>query len=165
MGTTYRYANLTKREWFDADALGGSSKAGGLGLSLTARAFDLLLVSGHPHAPSRGVSWGRWARDSIALIGDADDEWPRYREEFADIGADVILMLYARDGFERIGSAAEEDPELFMELCHLVVTRQALQLEPHMKERFGANFRQRYKKLCEERGGFKPKDVVFAEGG
>lgn len=46
MGTTYHYANLTKREWFCTDALGGSAKLSGLGLNLTARGFDLLLVHG-----------------------------------------------------------------------------------------------------------------------
>jgi hypothetical protein len=60
---------------------------------------------------------------------------------------------------------AEADTGLFMELCHLVATRQALQLEAHMRDRFGANFRQRYKTLCQESGWFKPKDVAFAEHG
>jgi hypothetical protein len=44
MGTAYHYANLTKREWFPTDALGGNAKLTGSGRSLTARAFERLLV-------------------------------------------------------------------------------------------------------------------------
>jgi hypothetical protein len=164
MGTTYSYANLTQREWFSADALGGSSKSSGLGFNLGARAFDLLLVRGGGHSPSDPVRMGRWAGDSIAIVGDDDGEWLRYLEEFADLGADVILLVHAHDGFERLGEAAERDDGLFMQLCHLVVTRQALQLEPDMKSRFGANFRQRYKDLCAENRWFKPKDISRVAG-
>lgn len=164
MGVTYHYANLTKCEWFAADALGGDAKARGLGLNLTARAFDLLLLGGHAQSVSGSVDLGRWSGDRVTLIGDTDDDWPRYLEEFTDIQADVILLVYAYDGFERIASAAEKDDGLFMELCHLVLTRQALELEPHLRQHFGANFRQRYKDLCGERGWFKPKDVAFPAG-
>ena len=110
------------------------------------------------------VDVGRWSCDSITLIGNTDDDWLRYSEEFADVHADVILLVYSRDGFEDIASAAENDEPLFMELCHLVVTRQALELEPHMKQKFGTNFRQRFKDYCRNQPGFKPKDVTFPSG-
>ena len=165
MGITYHYANLTKREWFVADALGGNPKAYGVGHSLAARALSLLLLDGNPRAASPPVGAGRWSRDSIALIGDTDEDWLRYLEEFADIEADVILLvMYARDGFEDIASAAENEDGLFMQLCHMVVTRQALGLEPHMKQKFGTNFRQRYKDYCLKNPRFKPKDVAFPAG-
>jgi hypothetical protein len=164
MGVTYHYSNLTKREWFAADALDGNSKRGGLGLGLTARAFDLLLLGGQPAPASGKVHLGRWSCDSVTLIGDTDENWLRYLEEFSDIDADVILMMYAEDGFENIGTAAEGDRSLFMELCHLVVTRQALQLEAEMTRQFGPNFRKRYKDFCAERHWFKPKDVAFPAG-
>ena len=161
MGITYHYASLTKREWFSADALGGNSKFSGIGLSLTARAFDLLLVRSHERAATETVKPGRWSSDSIALIGDTEDDWLYYLKEFTDIEADVILMVYFSDGFERIASAAADDSGLFMELCHLVTTRQAMQLESHMKQSFGAKFLQRYKDLCSERSWFTPKNVAF----
>ena len=47
MGTTYHYANLTRREWFSTSAFGGSGKLNGLGLTLTGRTFELLLVGGY----------------------------------------------------------------------------------------------------------------------
>ena len=49
-----------------------------------------------------------------------------------------------------------------MQLCYLVVTRQVLELEPHMKNQFGDNFRKRYKELCKERTWFKPRDLSRA---
>lgn len=161
MGTTYRYANLTKREWFDTDALGGNPKLSGLGLNLTARGFDLLLVHGcAPAMLDSPVRIGRWACDAVAIIGDTDDNWLRYNDEFADLTADVILLVVSHDGFDRVGEASEEDSSLFMQLCHLVVTRQAPILEPHMRERFGTRFWQRYKDLCRERRSFKPRDIA-----
>jgi hypothetical protein len=160
MATTYHYANLTKREWFSTDALGGSAKFKGLGLNLTARAFDLLLVcipgETVPEAP---VSIGRWVGDSIAIVGDSDDNWLNYFAEFADLSADVILLIVSRDGFERVGDAAAEDDSLFVQLCHLVVTRQSLVLEPHMRKRFGFGFYQRYKDLCQGTS-FNPRDLA-----
>jgi hypothetical protein len=162
MGTTYHYTNLTKREWFSVSALGGNPKLSGLGRNLTARAFDLLLVGNKNSQPvSDPVQLGRWAGDTIVIIGDSDDNWLQYNKEFADIEADVILLLLinACDGFKSIAAAAENDDGLFMQLCHLVVTRQALQLEPHMKEHFGKDFRERYKRLCNQRQWFHPKDV------
>jgi len=160
MGTTYHYANLTKREWFPVDSLGGNPKLSGLGLNLTARAFDLLLVQGFPPAaPDSPVSLGRWAGDIIAIIGDTDENWLQYYEEFADLTADVILLVIARDGFEQVGDAAEKDRGLFVQLCHLLVTRQAPMLEPLMKQRFSTQLWQRYKDLCHNTA-FKPRDIA-----
>jgi hypothetical protein len=38
------------------------------------------------------------------------------------------LTVFREDGFAEIGNQAKDDSDLFMELCHLVVTRQALDL-------------------------------------
>jgi hypothetical protein len=161
LGTTYHYANLTRREWFSADALGGSAKFSGLGLNLTARGFDLLLVHGFaPALPYSPVGVGRWAGDAVAIIGDTDDSWLKYYNEFTDLTADVILLVILRDGFDRVGSAAEEDSSLFVQLCHLLATRQALSLEQPMRQRFGTQLWQRYKELCCTTS-FKPKDLAW----
>ena len=162
MGTTYHYANLTKREWFSIDALGGNAKLYCLGFNLTARGFELLLVGSRAFAASDvlAVGVGRWALDSIAIIGDDEDDWLRYNDEFADLTADVILLVASHDGFERIGDAAEHDDHLFMQLCHLLVTDQAPELEVHMRNRFGTRFLSRYRDLCRERSGFKPRDLL-----
>ncbi|VTR96260.1 unnamed protein product [Gemmata massiliana] len=161
MGTTYHYASLTKREWFSTDTLGGNSKFRGLGLNLTARGFDLLLVRDlAPVAPAGPVRAGRWAGDAVAIISDTDDEWLRYYDEFADLTADIILLVVSHDGFDRIGDAAAEGSGLFMELCHLVVTRQTPVLEAHMRARFGARFWSRYQDVCREHSWFKPGDIA-----
>ncbi|WP_020470856.1 hypothetical protein [Zavarzinella formosa] len=161
MGITYHYANLTKREWFSTDALGGNPKFGGVGLNLTARGFDLLLVRGYTQAGTDGpVRVGRWSGDSVTIVGDTDDDWLRYHDEFADLTADIILLVVSCDGFERVGDAAAEDSGLFMQLCHLVMTRQAPELEAHMRQRFGMRFYSQYQEQCRESSSFKPKDLV-----
>lgn len=166
MGTTYHYTNLTKREWFSAAALGGSSKFHGLGLNLTARAFDLLLLDLQHTNPtsSTTVDVGRWIGDHVALIGDTDDNWLQYREQFADIEADVILMLFAYDGFEHLAIAAEHDDGLFRQLCHLALSQQAPALVPHLSQHYGTNFRQRYKDLCQKDSWMETRNVAFPKG-
>jgi len=161
VGTTYHYANLTKREWFRTDALGGSAKLTGLGRSLTARAFELLLVRNNVASMSNDPVWiGRWAGDAIALIGDTDDNWLQYDDEFVDLTADVILLLVSNDGFDCIAAVAEEDSRLFMQLSYLVETHQAPVLEPHMKQRFGTRYWKRYQDMCHDQRWFKPRDVA-----
>ena len=157
MGTTYRYTNLTKREWFSARAFGENDKLSGLGRSLSSRAFDLLLVKKGGVTGAGGVvQIGYWAGDSVALIGDDDGDW---HNEFVDLDADVILLVYAHDGFEDIAVAAERDECLFVQLCYLVASHQAPQLEPHMKQQFGGGFLRRYKQLSQENNWFHPKNI------
>ncbi len=110
--------------------------------------------------PDSPVRAGRWAGDAVAIIGDTDDNWLQYNDEFVDLTADVILLVISRDGFDRVGSTAEEDSSLFMQMCHLVVTHQAPDLEKHMRERFGTRFWQRYKDLCRDAACFHPKDIA-----
>jgi hypothetical protein len=165
MGTTYHYANLTKREWFSASAFGENAKISGLGRSLSSRAFDLLLADlGKQHEGTGLVEIGRWSGDAITIIGDTDDAWGQYRDTFTALDADVILLIHATDGFEEIATAANRSDSLFIQLCHLVATHQTPQLEPHMNQHFGSNFFQRYKRLCTEMPWFEPKDLNRARG-
>jgi len=145
MSATYHYASLTKREWFDAAALGGNPKRSGLGRNLASRALDLLLVDGcrrpEIHDPVRP---GRWAGDSILIVSDMNDSWREYRDTFVALDADVFLLLHASDGFDDIAVAAERYAQVFLQLSHLVVTHQAPALECHVKQRYGADLYQRY---------------------
>jgi hypothetical protein len=160
MGTTFHYANLTKREWFSAGAFGENDKLSGLGRSLSSRVFNLLLVGGGDRTRGgRVVELGYWAGDSVVLVGDEGEDWCRYRDEFVDLDADVILLVHSIDGFADIAVAAETSDTLFVQLCHLVVTRQAVRLEPDLKQRFGADFLRRYKQLCEGMKWFEPKKL------
>jgi hypothetical protein len=157
MGVYFHYANYSKRERFIASALGGGLKRGCLSHTLASRAFHLLLLD-EPARASKDV--GRWKGDSIAIVGDEIlPDWEQFTREFADIEANAILLVLNEDGFEIIGDAAEKDSGLFMELCHLIVTRQAPDLERYMKERFGDSYLRRYKELC-GRKPFEPKDIV-----
>jgi hypothetical protein len=106
-----------------------------------------------------------WVGDLVTIVGDSEEEWLDYQAEFADLDADVIVFVYNHGGFEQIGDAAERDTHLFMRVCHLVVTRQALALEPQMTKRFGAKFRLRYKELCDEWRSFRPKDLARSATG
>jgi hypothetical protein len=160
LGTTYHYANLTKREWFSAGALGENDKLSGLGVTLASRAFHLLLIrEGEPSKIEEPVRLGRWAGDAVLLVGDDDEEWDRYRDELVAIDADVILLLHEHNGFERIGEAAARNDVLFMQLCHLVATAKVPRLEAEMRGKFGSGFLRRYKELYKTINWFVPKEL------
>jgi hypothetical protein len=161
MSVSYSYANLTKQEWLDGSAYGGSGNRHGLGRNLTARAFELLLVGGHRRHDKRDpIAFGRWATDSIAVVGDTDDRYLAYRTRFDDLYADLIPLIYHHDGFAELREAAAKSDQLYVQICHLIVTRQAMELETGMKEVFGTNFRQRYKDALPKLQRFEqPKDL------
>ena len=167
MSVTYHYTNLTKREWFDASAFGGSGNRHGLGLNLTARAFELLLVRGHQRqADADPIAFGRWADDSIAIVGDTDEKWLEYKESFADLYVDLIPLINQYDGFAGLAEVAEKSNRLYVQICHLVFTRQAMELESGMKARFGPNFGQRYKDVLPKLHPFQqPKDLRLPPSG
>lgn len=157
MGVYFHYANYTKRERFHIDALGGGIKRSAVGRTLASRAFHLLLLD-EPRRTVKDV--GRWKGDSIAIVGDDYlPDWDKFMQEFVDIAANTIVLLYRTDGFQTIAEAAETESRLFMQLCHLVVTRQVLDLERHMKERFGERFLRRYQEIA-SRQGFEPLYIV-----
>ena len=165
MGVYYHYFNFSKRERFAIDALGGNSKWGGIGRTLAARAFELMLV-GVPHdrSPAPG---GRWAFDSVAVVGDDTmpiEQWERLSEEFVDVSADAIAAVFRADGFAELGAAAEREDRLFLQLCYLVATRQLPALEPFMRQRFGDAFLKRYKALTEKHPRFVAVDLRAREG-
>jgi hypothetical protein len=147
MSTSYYYTNSTRQEWFSASAFGGSGNRHGFGQNLTARAFELLLVRLPGRTPSDHVQFGCWAGDSIAIVGDSDDDWPVYSERFTNLYADLIPFLFHFDGFEELGEVAAKCNRLYAQICHLIVSRQALELESAMKEEFGANYLRRYKDI------------------
>jgi len=69
-------------------------------------------------------------------------------------------MLMATDGFEDLRIAATTDRSFFMQLAYLATTGQSSALEKEMETHFGADFRQQYKQLCEERQWFEPVNIV-----
>jgi len=167
MGTTYHYASLTKGEWFSTSAFGGSGKLNGLGLTLTGRTFDLLMVAGHPRSKESGpIDLGRWAGGSIEIIGDSDERWLECYERFTDLYVDLIPFIHRYDGFEGLGEHAAKDEGLYVQICHLIITRQALSLESDMKKKFGASYLQRYKDFYRKLHAFEqPKDLHWPLSG
>lgn len=163
MSVYYSYANYSKHERFGVDAVGGSGKLGAFGYTLASRAFHLMLV-GPPRSagsPPRGSRLGRWAGDSIAIVSESNvSDWEQFETQFTDIEADAILTIFHADGFEQIGQAAQGDVGLFMELCHLAVTRQAIELDSPIKAAFGVRYLHRYKELCNEYPWFRGKDLI-----
>ena len=120
MGVYDHYVNLSRKERFPVDSLGGGIKRGALGRTLAARALHLMLDNGG----------GRWAGDKIAIMGDdVTPDWDRITQEFVDIEADAILTVFRADGFEEIREIASRDDAFLMQLCHMVISRQALELE------------------------------------
>lgn len=162
MSTSYQYASLAKREWFSTSAFGGSGNFRGLGLNLSARAIELLLISGKGrHAPEDPVDLGRWAGNSVEIIGDNDERWLQFNEQFRDLYADLVPMIHRHDGFALFGGVAAKDNRLYVQICHLIFTRQVLELEPPMRETFGPNFRQRYKDVLPKLYRFQqPRDLA-----
>lgn len=162
MGVYYHYANFTRRERFGVDAVGGGNKLSNLCYTLASRAFHLFLVdsSGRKEdTPRHGL--GRWAGDSVAIVGDdLMPDWEGFKAEFTDIEANAILVVFRADGFEQIGDVARRDSRLFMQLCHLAVSRQVPDLDPQLKQAFGGRYLARYKELCEQ-WGFHPKVLVM----
>ncbi|HYO09570.1 MAG TPA: hypothetical protein VER17_11415 [Tepidisphaeraceae bacterium] len=155
------------------DALGGGSKRSAFAYTLASRAFHLMLddyPGGYPSATrvleSPWSQAGFWAGDSVAIVGDDQivPDWERFAKEFAEVDANAILVVFNIDGFRQLGEAAERDDSLFMEMCYLVSTRQALALEPHLRRVFGHKYLHRYKELRQQLVWFHPKNLAIPPG-
>jgi len=104
---------------------------------------------------------GRWCGDSIAIVEQEYPlDWEQFKSEYVDIAANAILTVYHEDGFDQIGKQAEQDQNLFLELCHLVVSSQAIELEPHMMKWFGKRYLGLYDRSLKTHPNFEPKNIV-----
>lgn len=159
MGEYFRYVNLDRREYFDIDALGGATKASGIGRNLGARAFALLLTRRGGGGAGGQVAVGSWAGDRVAVIGDYIEPnalgvatgsernlWSVVDEEYRDISSSVAVMLLDSDGPDELVEAARHRTDLFVLLAELaLVHRQAACLKL-MAEHF-PEWQKRYAKL------------------
>jgi hypothetical protein len=151
MSVYYHYVHLSKKERFAVDSLGGGIKRSSLGRTLAGRAFHLMLEN---------VS-GRWAGDNIVIMGDdVIPDWEQITAEFIDIEANAILTVFQADGFDEIRASAAHDNGFFMQLCHMVITGQAIEMEVQLQEMCGGSYQKRYAQLCQKRTWFLPKNVV-----
>ena len=151
MGIYYYYVNLSKSEMFAVDALGGGVRRSALGRTLAARAFHLMLTS----------EGGRWAGDSVAIIGDdIAPDWQRIASEFANIQANAILTVFNSDGFEELAERATTDSRLMLQLCYLVSTGQAPELERDLNQICDDNYRKRYAALSKQHPHFHGINLI-----
>jgi hypothetical protein len=161
MGVYYLYVNLTKRQRFSIGAVGGGIKRDCIGRTLAARAFELMLSGNLDQNLSPVKDECSWAGDSVMLVGDEFlPDYYRFKDEFTDVGANAIMVLLKVDGFDEIAEVAEKDETLFMQLAHMVLTRQAPRLAPYMEQRFGRDFLRRYQELCKVHNTFEPLGFI-----
>ncbi len=167
MGVCYHYINYSKREYFAISALGGADKFSGIGRTLAARAFELMITKHNPETRTgRYAICGRWHGDQLGIDGDDfNPEWDMILDEFRNIGPDLIMMLYEVDGFEPIADAATKDTFFFMQLCHLVLTNQTPRLADEMQLFFGARYPKKFAELCRESPWFVPKNLSISTNG
>ena len=161
MGAYFHYVNHTKKEFFAIDTLGGGSKFSDIGYSLTARAFSLLVIK-----PIPDFTWfnhricGRWYGNNVALEpDDSNPDWEKIMA-YADISADVAVMLYEIDGFQPLADVAKHDDNLFLQLVYLVVTQQAPDLERELVLHFGVSYQTRYNELS-AKSWQQPKNLTI----
>lgn len=160
MGVYCYYVNFTKRERFPIDALGGGIKERCIGNTLAAKAFHWMLV-GEPGLGPAPEKFGRWSGDAVAIIRDEHiTDWWQFKDDFKDIEADVILM-FADRSFEEMCAACDDREELYAQLCHLILTGQAPQLEARMLRKFGKGYLQRYTDYCNCNPSYRPKDLAL----
>ncbi len=163
MGAYYYYVNRTKKEIFSIGALGGGIKFGSIGMGLTARAFDLMILKPVPEIfPHEYRICGRWHGDRVAV--ECDDSNPDWDEvsAYLPIDADVAVMLYEFDGFELLADLAAEDNVFFVQLCYLVVTNQYPRFEAELSKAFGPDFLSRYGEVS-AKVWTQPKNLALGE--
>lgn len=93
MGVYYIAANHTKREWFHPIDLGAQKLREMMSCRRVGGAIILLLAS--VYTGNDGPYRGRWARDSVELIGDETNtrESERVTKEYTDITPLVVQMV------------------------------------------------------------------------
>jgi hypothetical protein len=151
MGVYYYYVNHSKKELLPIDSFGGAIKWNGIGRGLGARAFALMMVE----------NGGRWSGDRVAVVGDDNhSDWNSIKETYRDVMANAILSIISYDGFEEILDIAARESSVYMQLSHMITTRQAPELREMFIERFGPSFAKTYSNFCKERTWWIPSDVV-----
>lgn len=164
MGVEYQYVNFTKKERFGISPFGGNEKFSGIGNTIGARALGLMLcapdnIRGHG---DKSKLFGRWHCDSIAVIGDGNNEWDNVIcPNYTDITANVTLLIYNVDGFEPLLEYIDVCETFFLQLSYLALSNQVQHLADEMAKHFGPDYLKKYGDIMKQRPGyFRPRDLV-----
>jgi hypothetical protein len=160
MGEYFMYANLDRHEYFMIDALGGATKASGIGRNMGARALGLLLTPRN-HKGDAPTVIGSWAGTRVAVIGDhaepnilgiptstAEDPqrnlYALAKERYTNIASKLALMLLHHDEGDNLIQAARTDDSLFVLLAELAVVHRVKAVESLLSQHFNQGWLKEY---------------------
>jgi len=166
MATTFFIANLTKRQFFEPDVVGGSEN--------TKWHAILRGISGHALAhlisSDLDLQFGlqTWIGDCFFLVGDEDhskvpnelfelrteeNEAPFWivKNQFSDISLNLIAQMSLRRGMldDFIELAAKHD-DTFVDLANIALACESSELAKRFRREFGTDWRGRYNKVLKE---------------
>ena len=176
MGVNYIVTNLTKRQYFDPDFVGGSenTKWHSILLGNSAHALAHLLTLDH----QLGFHLTPWIGDRFFLVGDSDgsivpkelvnlrkheDEspWWTIKNSFADISLNLIAqMCTASDMLEDFLDGALRNNYTFVNLAHVFIYLDAPEIQSTFVARFGSDWRKRYNEVAKTIPWHSPRPMV-----
>ena len=103
--------------------------------------------------------------DDVVVLGDDNrDDWLTLRQEYQNITANAILTVADAGGIDEVLDCAESETGLYMQLCHLITTKQIPEFNDAFLKRFGTGFVKKYQNLCNERTHWAPSDLTKLNG-
>lgn len=150
MGEYFEYVNHSKKLKFDIGLNAYNNKFSGIGITLGARAFCLLLTkSEHFNKVYRHTLIGSWIGDKVSCIGD-ETKWDNKYDRYLDITANIIVMLYQIDGSEKLIEASSQSNSFFAQIAYLIFTEQLTNIIPEFENTFGKEWSKKYKIILQE---------------
>jgi len=179
MGINYIVANLTRRQFFDPDDVGGSenTKWPGILRGDSAHALAHLLTLDH----RLEYHLTHWVGDQFFLVGDtdscvvprelvhlavSDDESPyeTVKSQFSDISLNLIAEICARaEMLEKFIELASRNTTVFVNLAHIVLYLDAPAIQSSFVARFGTDWRKRYNEITKEKPWHSPRPMLPGE--
>lgn len=151
MGEYFKYTNHSKKLKFNIGLNAYKDKFSGIGLTLGARAFCLLLTqSDHFNKVYSHTLIGSWIGDKVSCIGD-ETVWDYEYNSYQDITANIIVMLYQIDGAEELIEASTKCNSFFVQLAYLIFTRQFTDIVPEFESTFGKEWSKKYKNILQKK--------------
>ena len=146
MGEYFSYVNHTKELHFGTGLIAHNPKFSGIGHTIGARAFELLLVLPEGHNPrcTQYPLIGSWIGDEVAIIGDKGKAGD-FCKSYQDVTANMIVMLYKIDGARYLMEIAKKNKSFFAALGYMVVTNQLPELASDFECEFGEYWMRRHK--------------------
>jgi len=166
MATTYFIANLSKRQFFEPDVVGGSENT----------KWHAILRGGSAHALAHLLSLDvdlqfglqAWIGDAFFLVGDEDhskvpkgllelsatkNEAPFWivKNQFSDISLNLVAQMCLRRGMlDHFIELATKYDSNFVDLAQIVQAGEAHELIKRFLKQFGPDWRKRYNKVIAE---------------